>query len=85
MASVTDRYPDNVPGAFFTDSQCIDCDLCRQTAPDFFDRNAKKGYSFVYRQPTTPEEIALCVQAVEECPVDAIGKNGAPAPVPSPA
>jgi len=76
MASVNDKYPDNVAGAFYTDSQCIDCDLCRQTAPDFFDRNAKGGYSFVYKQPTTPDDIALCRQALEECPVEAIGKDG---------
>ena len=76
MASVADKYTDNVPGKFYTDSQCIDCDLCRQTAPDFFDRNAAKGYSFVSKQPATPEEIALCQQAVDECPVEAIGNDG---------
>ncbi len=76
MASPHDKYPDNVPGAFYTDTQCIDCDLCRQTAPDFFDRNAKGGYSFVHKQPKTPDEIALCEQALEECPVEAIGKDG---------
>lgn len=76
MASVADKYTDNVPGKFYTDSQCIDCDLCRQTAPEFFDRNAEKGYSFVSKQPTTPEEIALCQQAVDECPVEAIGNDG---------
>jgi len=76
VASVADKYTDNVSGKFYTDSQCIDCDLCRQTAPDFFDRNAAKGYSFVSKQPKTPEEIALCQQAVDECPVEAIGNNG---------
>lgn len=76
MASPHDKYPDNAPGAFYTDTQCIDCDLCRQTAPDFFDRNAKGGYSFVHKQPKTPDEIALCEQALEECPVEAIGKDG---------
>ena len=77
MASATDKYPDNVPGSFYTDTQCIDCDLCRQTAPDFFDRNAKGGYSFVSKQPKSADDIALCQQALEECPVEAIGKDGA--------
>ena len=77
MASVSGKYKDNVPGSFYTDDQCIDCDLCRQTAPDFFDRNAKGGYSFVTNQPQTPEEIELCQQALDECPVEAIGKDGA--------
>lgn len=76
MASVADKYKDNVAGAFYTDTQCIDCDLCRQTAPDFFSRNAEGGYSFVSKQPTTDEETQLCQQALEECPVEAIGNDG---------
>lgn len=76
MASPTDKYKDNAPGAFYTDTQCIDCDLCRQTAPDLFDRNTKGGYSYVTKQPTTADEIALCQQAIEECPVEAIGNDG---------
>jgi ferredoxin len=67
---------ENVSGKFYTDTQCIDCDLCRQTAPEFFSRNVEDGYSYVSKQPETVEEIELCQQAVEECPVDAIGGNG---------
>lgn len=83
MARIADRYQDNVAGKFYTDSQCIDCDLCRQTAPDFFDRNSEGGYSFVSRQPTNPEDVKLCQQAVEECPVEAIGNDGDRAAVPA--
>jgi ferredoxin len=77
VASAADKYKDNASGAFYTDSQCIDCDLCRQTAPDFFSRNADKGYSYVSKQPLTDEEKKLCQQALEECPVEAIGNDGA--------
>jgi ferredoxin len=76
MASAADKYKDNVSGAFYTDTQCIDCDLCRQTAPDFFSRNATGGYSYVSKQPVTDAEKELCQQALEECPVEAIGKDG---------
>ena len=76
MASAADKYTDNVKGLFYTDTQCIDCDLCRQTAPEFFSRNAEKGYSFVSRQPSSDQEMALCQLALEECPVEAIGKDG---------
>ena len=76
MADAANKYPENVAGKYFVDNQCIDCDLCRQTAPAFFDRNAKGGYSYVYRQPETPEDIELCQQALDECPVEAIGKDG---------
>ena len=76
MASASDKYKDNAPGSFYTDTQCIDCDLCRQTAPRFFDRNAEGGYSFVSKQPQTEAERQLCQQALEECPVEAIGNDG---------
>ena len=38
MASKDDRYPENVPGKFYVDTQCIDCDVCRVTAPANFTR-----------------------------------------------
>lgn len=76
MADKTQKKPDNVPGKFFVDEQCIDCDLCRETAPEFFKRNEDGGYSFVYRQPVAEQEIALCTEALEGCPVEAIGNDG---------
>ncbi|HYG76982.1 MAG TPA: ferredoxin [Planctomycetota bacterium] len=76
MASAADKYKDNVPGPFFTDTQCIDCDLCRQTAPKNFARNAEGGYTYVCKQPSDEEERKLCQQALEECPVEAIGNDG---------
>ena len=56
MADVANKYPENVPGKYYVDNQCIDCDLCRETAPDNFKRNDDGGYSFVYKQPASPEE-----------------------------
>ena len=76
MADSESRLPDNVPGKFYVDDQCIDCDACRETAPDFFTRNDDKGYSFVKRQPDTPEAVDLCMEALEGCPVEAIGEDG---------
>ena len=76
MADKANKYADNVPGAYYVDTQCIDCDLCRQTAPNNFDRNPSGGYSFVKRQPVTPEEEAQCKEAKEGCPVEAIGNDG---------
>ena len=76
MAVFANRYSDNVPGKFYVDDQCIDCDLCRETAPDNFTRNEDGGYSFVYKQPTSPDEETLCKEAMEGCPVEAIGQDG---------
>ena len=76
MADAANKYPENVAGKYYVDNQCIDCDLCRETAPDNYKRNDDGGYSFVYKQPTTPEEEARCKEAKEGCPVEAIGDNG---------
>jgi ferredoxin len=68
MAAVVNKYPQNAAGSFYVDDQCIDCDLCRETAPANFTRNDDGGYSYVYKQPETPEEEALCKEAMEGCP-----------------
>ena len=76
MADIEDKYPDNVPGKYYVDEECIDCDLCRQTAPDNFERNEDEGYSYVYKQPVNANEEELCIEALEGCPVEAIGDDG---------
>lgn len=77
MADKGNKHPENVSGPFYVDTQCIDCDLCRQSAPNNFQRQDERGYSYVFKQPTTPEETAQCVEAMEGCPVEAIGQDGA--------
>jgi ferredoxin len=77
MADVANKYAENVEGKFYVDDQCIDCDLCRETAPANFKRNDDGGHSYVYKQPESPEEEALCNEAKEGCPVEAIGSDGA--------
>src|SRR6202008_563168 len=76
MADAANKYPENVSGKFYVDDQCIDCDLCRETAPANFKRNDDGGHSYVYKQPESPEEEALCKEAMEGCPVEAIGSDG---------
>jgi len=76
MADVANKYSENINGTFYVDDQCIDCDLCRETAPANFTRNDDGGHSYVYKQPETPEEEALCKEAMEGCPVEAIGSDG---------
>lgn len=76
MASFQHKYPDNVRGKYYVDDQCIDCDLCRETAPDNFTRNEDGGFSYVFKQPVAPEEETLCKEAMEGCPVEAIGNDG---------
>ena len=74
MPDINDRLPTNVPGPFYVDSTCIDCDSCRSIAPQFFQRDDDLGMSVVVLQPTTAEEIDLCVEALEHCPTESIGR-----------
>ena len=77
MAEIEDKLKDNIRGKFYVDNQCIDCDVCRDTSPKHFTRNDDNGYSFVQKQPETKEELELCEEAMNACPVEAIGDNGA--------
>jgi ferredoxin len=71
-----EKVKENVCGPFYVDSSCIDCDVCRDTAPDNFRRCDAGNYSFVYKQPASDEERALCEEALTCCPVEAIGNDG---------
>ena len=77
MASLIERKNENIAGRFYVDSTCIDCDLCRETAPAFFRRDDESGQSVVHRQPSAPDEIALAEEALNACPSSSIGDDGA--------
>jgi len=76
MANINDRLPQNVPGKFYVTSDCIDCDLCRETAPTVFRRDDELGFSVVFHQPGSEEELRQAQEALDSCPVEAIGKDG---------
>ena len=78
MADRLKKVAENVAGRFYVDETCIDCELCRETAPANFTLKKAKGkrYSFVVHQPDGPAEMAACLAAMEECPVEAIGSDG---------
>lgn len=77
MANSSDRNSDNVPGRYYVDSSCIDCDQCRVMAPDIFARNADTGLGYVKRQPDTEAEIAQAEEALAACATSSIGNDGA--------
>ena len=76
MADKEEKWAENVEGAFYVDEQCIDCDLCRETSSTNFTREEDGGYSYVYKQPENDNELELCIEAMEGCPVEAIGNDG---------
>ena len=71
MANLKKRVPENVPGDFFVDSTCIDCDACRQIAPSAFGEAAET--SFVKAQPRSSAERRQALQALLACPTGSIG------------
>jgi glyoxylase-like metal-dependent hydrolase (beta-lactamase superfamily II)/ferredoxin len=71
MANPKKRLPENVPGDFFVDSTCIDCDTCRQVAPKVFGEGEK--YAFVHRQPVTDADRHEALRALVCCPTGSIG------------
>ena len=82
MALIKLRRAENVAGDFYVDSTCIDCDLCRQIAPETFTDAGDQ--SAVYRQPQTPEAEFAALKALVSCPtasIGALGKHSAKAAV----
>lgn len=76
MANRTAKNPGNIIGPFYVDDSCIDCDLCRETAPLIFRRDDDLGVSIVFHQPQTPEEREQAREALAGCPTDTIGDDG---------
>jgi ferredoxin len=76
MADKNERLSQNISGPYYVDSTCIDCDMCRGNAPNYFKRDDDTGYSVVYRQPATPEERALAEESLQNCPTNSIGNDG---------
>src|SRR5437868_8165580 len=71
MANPAERLPENVPGDFYVDRSCIDCDTCRRIAPSVFEEG--NGYSCVHFQPAEGEEQRRALMPLVACPTSSIG------------
>ena len=76
MADKKSKWQKNADGKFYVDDQCIACDACVVEAPGFFSMDKSAGRAFVKKQPKKPNEIELCMEALNSCPVEAIGDDG---------
>ena len=83
MADRASLWKDNdleprLPGApvFYTDSACIVCSVCADAAPDNFGISEEDDHYRVKRQPADAAELDRCREAMENCPVSAIGDDG---------
>ena len=71
MANPSRRLAENVPGDFYVDDSCIDCDACRQIAPAVFRDHGEQ--SSVFRQPAGDAEVLGALKALVACPTSSIG------------
>ena len=74
MANLAKILSANVTGEWFVDSTCIDCDTCRQLAPQVF--GEADGYSYVREQPRGVGEERDASRALLACPTGSIGTRG---------
>ena len=73
MANRSRAVAENVPGSFFVDDTCIDCDTCRQVAPlTFIDAGE---HSAVHLQPEDPSAVRAAARALLCCPTNSIGSD----------
>ena len=85
MADKNDKWRDNVGGisiiagkkvSFYVDRECIICSVCTDCAPRNFKMSDDGDHDVVYKQPENEEELEECYEAMENCPVEAIGDDG---------
>ena len=81
MANKEAKNPLNISGSWYcTDPEddagegCIACGLCYGAAPEFFSED-DAGNAFIHKQPESDDEISLCQEQLEDCPVDSIGHD----------
>src|SRR5919202_2889731 len=75
MAKLAQRLPENVPGDFYVDDSCIDCDACRQIAPEVFRDHGEQ--SSVFHQPVGDVEVLDALKSLVACPTSSIGTTRA--------
>ena len=85
MADPKNLWEDNARGesvvhgkrvSFFVDKECILCSVCSDAAPSNFRMSDDEDHDITYKQPENEEELAQCYEALENCPVEAIGDQG---------
>ena len=75
MVEKDQKSAENVAGEYYVDDGCIAAKFCIAVAPENF-RMSDLGHAYVHRQPETPEQEEQCREALQGCPVNAIGDDG---------
>ena len=84
MADKGDKWNDNIGGftiiagkkvSFYVDRECILCSVCEDVAPNNFRLSDNSTHDICYKQPESEQEMEECIEAMECCPVEAIGDD----------
>jgi len=85
VADPNEIWEDNIGGAveiggkkvsFYVDTECILCSVCSDAAPNNFRMSDAEDHDICYKQPDDEDELEQCYEAMENCPVEAIGDDG---------
>lgn len=76
MADKNAKYPEQAAGKYYVDDTCIVCGACEAAAPDNFKLSDDGSHDIVFKQPVSDDEEQACKEAMEGCPVGAIGDDG---------
>jgi len=85
MADSNNIWEDNIGGSaeiggkkvsFYVDQECILCSVCSDAAPNNFRLSDDEDHDICYKQPSDDDELECCYEAMENCPVEAIGDDG---------
>ena len=84
MANKLDKWSDNIGGfriiagkkvSFYVDQDCIICSVCSDCAPNNFRMSDDEDHDICFKQPENEEELEQCYEALDNCPVEAIGDD----------
>ena len=70
------RWPENVPGRYYTTTRCVDCGNCSRHATGMFARKSFPNHWYVCRQPATPQDVERCERALKCCTGRCIRNDG---------
>ena len=73
MANKDNKNPSNIEGSWYVDKTCANCGKCVKKCSAVFYCNGDE--TWVYLQPNNDMDLALCNDALTECPEGAIGKD----------
>jgi len=59
--------------SFWVNRDCILCSVCSDAAPRNFRMSDWGDHDICYQQPRNEEEVGECWDALDNCPVEAIG------------